>query len=177
MKRLSTILSVVVVSLLFTACNNGKSLQSYIVEKQEDNVFTYVDIPVNLVKEKDSVIPADVKETLQSVKKINLLGFPYKAEYKEKIVTEKEAINTILKNSKKYKTLVRANVNGVKVNLYYSGTEEAIDEVVAFGYSDTKGLGVARILGDNINPSQVLKAMKYVERGDIDFSAITSVIN
>ena len=55
------------------------------------------------------------------------------------------------------------DVKGMKMNIYYTGISDAIDEVIAFGYSKEAGVGVARILGENMNPSKIMEMMQNIE--------------
>ena len=59
---------------------------------------------------------------------------------------------------------MRFNQKGMKVSMYYSGKEDAINEVIMFGYASDKGVGIARILGDGMNPAKIVKMM-----GDVKF--------
>ena len=54
------------------------------------------------------------------------------------------------------------NTKGVKINIYFSGAEDAIDEVIAFGYNKDMGVGVARILGENMDPSKIIEMMNNI---------------
>jgi len=51
----------------------------------------------------------------------------------------------------------------MNVSIYFSGKTDAIDEVIAFGYGDQQGVGVARLLGDNMNPAQIIEMMNSVK--------------
>ena len=46
-------------------------------------------------------------------------------------------------------------------------SKDEIDEVIAYGYSPKMGVGLARILGDNMNPSDIMKMMNEVKRRSI----------
>ena len=52
---------------------------------------------------------------------------------------------------------------GMNVNIYYSGDTENVNEVIAFGYGDTAGVGVARLLGKNMNPAKILTTLKSMD--------------
>ncbi len=161
MRKLTTVLAVLFVTLMTVSCNNKQSLQGYLVESQGKQGFMTFDIPVNFFKPKSDDVPAEVLETIQSIHKINVVALPYKnneAEYD----AEKAKINEILKSSDKYKSLMRMNAKGIKMNLYYTGSTDAIDEVIAFGYQKELGVGVARIMGEDMNPSQIIKMMENI---------------
>ena len=79
-----------------------------------------------------------------------------------KIGAEKAQLVKILKG-KEYKSIMRFTEKNMKVSLYYTGDADAIDEIIAFGYGAKQGVGVARILGDNMNPSKIMKMMNDVK--------------
>ena len=91
-----------------------------------------------------------------------MIGLPYlnnEAAYE----VEKKTLSTILKNSKSYKNLMRMDVKGMKMSVYCNGDSDAIDEVIAFGYSKEVGVGVARILGKNMNPAKIMQMVEYLK--------------
>lgn len=162
MKKITTVLSFLVVVLLMSSCNKEQSLQSYLVESQEKTGFMTVDIPLSFIKLKSTDVSDDIKETFKSIKKVNLVALPYQNN-EEAYDVEKKAITKILKNSDTYKSLMRMDVKGMKMNIYYTGETDAIDEVIAFGYSKDAGVGVARILGENMNPGKIMQMMQNIE--------------
>lgn len=161
MKKFATVVSFVIVALVMTSCNSKGSLQQYLVESQDKQGFMTVDIPTSFLQLKSDEVSEEVKQTLNSIRKINLVGLPYKGN-EAAYEAEKTKINEILKGSS-YKTLMRMNTKGMKVQLYYTGDQDAIDEVIAFGYSEEAGVGVARILGDNMNPAKIIEMMNSVK--------------
>jgi len=160
MKKITTVLALFVVAL-FTSCNNQQTLQEYLVASQEKNGFITVDIPINFIKPKSLDVSDDVKETIKSIRKVNLVALPYQGN-EEAYETEKETLNTILKTNDKYKSLMRMNTQGIKMNIYFTGSADAIDEVIAFGYAKDKGVGVARILGEDMDPSKIIDMMNNI---------------
>ena len=53
-----------------------------------------------------------------------------------------------------------------KAALYFTGEEDAIDEIVAFGYDSERGMGVARILGKDMNPQKIMELIKSMDGED-----------
>lgn len=159
MKKITTVLALFVLTL-FASCNNEESLQQYMVASQEKDGFMTIDIPINFIKPKSLDVPTDVQETIKSIKKVNLVAMPYQGN-EEAYAVEKEKLNKILK-SDKYKSLMRMNAQGIKMSIYYTGSSDAIDEVIAFGYAKDKGVGVARILGENMDPSKIITMMNNI---------------
>lgn len=57
-------------------------------------------------------------------------------------------------------------VKGMNVNMYYSGDTENIDEVIAFGYGENTGVGVARLLGEKMNPVKIIETFSSTNFND-----------
>ena len=155
------------------SCDGSKSLQSYIVDKQEDDRFMKVDLATSLLANLDS-IPSDQKEVLNTVKKMNVVAYPKSegtdADYK----VEKAKLDLIF-NQEKYKVLGSFNKNNQNMKLMYLGDEEAIDEVIIYGRDDEKGLAVFRLLGDKMNPASMMKLATTLEDGDLNLSQLAGL--
>lgn len=161
MKKITTVLALFVLALFATSCNNEPTLQGYLVESQEKNGFVTIDIPINFIKPRSLDVSEDIQKTIKSIRKVNLVALPYQGN-EEAYETEKEALKAILKNKDKYKSLMRMNTQGIKMNIYFTGSSDAIDEVIAFGYAKEKGVGVARILGENMDPSKIIEMFNNI---------------
>tara|TARA_R110002049_G_scaffold107938_7_gene255807 strand:- start:2814 stop:3035 length:222 start_codon:yes stop_codon:yes gene_type:complete len=48
---------------------------------------------------------------------------------------------------------------GMNVKIYYSGDTDSVDEIIAFGYGAEQGVGIARLLGENMNPSKIMETL------------------
>lgn|SRR5690606_22012627 len=166
-------LSVLILGLMFVACNNEPSLQEYYVNNQENKEFVALDLPASMLANMES-LDQNQRKTLETVKKVNLLAIPLKPENESRIQEEKNNVNEILKNEK-YQLLMKFGMGETKVELYYTGDDEAVDEVILYGYDDNKGMGLARVLGENMNPGDIMNLIKSMETGDIDLSGIQGV--
>ena len=169
MKKTAFMVSAVILSVLCISCNKEQSLQSYLVESQDKSGFMSIDVPLSFIQLKTNEVPNDVKEAYRSIQKVNLVGLPYfnnEAAYE----VEKKTLLTILKNSKSYKNLMRMDVKGMKISVYCNGDSDAIDEVIAFGYSKEVGVGVARILGKNMNPAKIMQMVEYLKIDPKEFN-------
>ena len=65
MKKVAIILSVLAI---FVSCNQQKTIQTYIVEKQDKPGFMSVDLPMSLIQLNTDKAPLDVKKTYESIK-------------------------------------------------------------------------------------------------------------
>ena len=166
-----------IIAMLFISCNKEQTLQEYYIEKQDSNNFMFIDVPSSIISLKDDA-PEDVRQTLESVRKLNLMIFKINDRNKADYQKEKENLKNILK-AKRYNDLMRLTHEGVKVSAKYTGDIDAIDEMILFASDDKKGFLVARLLGDHINPEMMIKLLKNINDVDDDnpvFSEIGELI-
>lgn len=162
MKRITAILTFLTFVVFMSSCKNEPTLQEYLVESQDKTEFMTIDVPASILKissGKDA--PEEMKKAIESIKKINVIALE-KKNNEALYNTEKEKLKKIFKSSKKYKSLMSVKDKRGNANIYYKGDTDAIDEVIVFGYTDEMGLGVARLLGENMDVSNILQAMQYV---------------
>lgn len=158
MKKLS-IYILLLTSIINFSCKKETTLQSYLVESQEKKGFITVDIPASVVQLSNDKASEEDKETYESIRKINITGLPYKNSDDATYEAEKSKLKEIIKNSS-YKQLMSFKKDGVSAGVYYSGEADAINEIVAIGYGKEFGVGVARILGEKMNPSKIIDMMQ-----------------
>lgn len=167
MKKLY-IITAVLITLVCSSCKK-ESLQSYIMESQEKKGFSHISIPTDIFKFVSSSASEEDKKAYESIRKINVTGLPKSNATDEEYTIEKEKLKTIFKNSA-YKKLMGFKKDGVNATIYYTGDTDAIDEIIAFGYGDEIGVGIARVLGDNMNPSAIMKMMQSTKLDPSDVS-------
>jgi len=150
------------------SCDNSPSLQKYYVDSKENNEFISFDIPANILELKNEEVSEDVKVTLETIKKVNFLALQLNETNEDLYVSEKEKVNIILKNPK-YKQLMRMNMGKGSISVNYLGEEDAIDEIVIFGSDNDKGFAVIRVIGENMNPDDIMKMANDIKLdGDSD---------
>jgi len=162
-----------VLAVMMFSCNSNQSLQEYYVDNQGDKEFVAVDVPTSLFANTEA-LNDDQKRTLETVKKVNVIAIPKKPENQEKINIEKDNISKILKDEK-YQLLMKFGGSSTKLEVYFTGNEEAVDEIIVYGYNDEKGMGIARVLGDNMNPSDILNLVSSMQKGDINMSGLKEI--
>jgi len=153
---------IVLVATLTISCNSNQSLQQYYVDSKENNEFISVDLPASILQLKDTEVSEEVKNTLETIKKINFLALQLNESNKELYASEKQKVSEILKNPK-YKQLMRFNGGKGNVSINYLGSEDAIDEVVIFGSDNNKGFALVRVLGENMNPADIMKISQAIK--------------
>lgn len=153
---------VIAIVLLTTACDTNPSLQKYYVDSKENSEFISIDLPASILQLKDTEVSEEIKNTLETIKKVNFLALQLNETNADLYASEKQKVNTILKNPK-YKQLVRMNMGKSNVSVNYLGEEDAIDEVIIFGADNNKGFAVVRVIGENMNPSAILKLTQEIK--------------
>lgn len=166
-------LSVLILGLGIVACNNEPSLQEYYVNNQGNKDFVAIDLPASMLANIKS-LDEEQRRTLETVKKVNFLAIPAKPENVARMEVEKSNVNDILKNEK-YQLLMKFGMGETKIELYYTGNDEEVDEVIIYGFDEKKGMGIARVLGEKMNPGDILNLIRSMDKGDIDLSGVTGV--
>ncbi len=166
-------MTLILVAMTVVSCSD-KSLQKYLVEKQDDAKFVKVDIATSLLEGENSDFTVEEKEILKTIKKINVVAYPIKDGDTADYVAEKEQLESIL-NQEQYKELTRIKSNDWNATLKYTGEEDAIDEVIVFANDNDRGFAVFRLLGENMRPDQMLKLMDAAERGNLNLSKLSGL--
>ncbi len=156
---------VIAVVLLTIACDTNPSLQKYYVDSKENSEFISIDLPSSILQLKETEVSDDVKNALETIKKVNFLALQLNETNNDLYTSEKAKVIDILKNPK-YKQLVRMNMGKSNVTVNYLGEEDAIDEVVIFGADNEKGFAVVRVIGENMNPAAILKLTQDIKMDD-----------
>lgn len=166
------ILSLGMLAIFFLSCQNEKSLQKYLVEKQDDDKFVKMDIAASLLQASTSNFTPEEKEIFSTIKKVNVVAYPIKEGDTAEYLAEKLELKNVL-DQDQYKELTRMNSNNWSATLKYTGEEDAINEVIVFASDNKRGFAVFRLLGDKMRPDQMIKLMKSLENGDIDASKLS----
>lgn len=158
--------SLLLIALVTISCKNESSLQSYLVESQDKKGFITLDIPASVIQLSMDKASEEDKKAYESIRKVNITGVPSKSLDDATYETEKNKLKEIMNNSS-YKKLMNFKKDGMHATIYYTGEADAIDEIIAFGYGKELGVGVARILGENMNPAKIMDMMKSANvKGD-----------
>ena len=166
-------------ALLFLAgCSSTQSLQEYYVDNTENPNFLALDVPASILNLDEAEMSDTQRETLKSLRKLNILAFKKTTENEEEYKAESAKVKEILKDPD-YKELMKLNSKFAKGVIKYTGEGDAIDEVVIFGDSRDKGFALIRVLGDDMNPAQFIQFMQAVEKADLEgdsFGELTELL-
>ena len=167
------IIAITLAVLTLLSCDTSKSLQSYIVEKQEDNRFLKIDLATSLLSEIDS-LSQEQKQVLASIKKINVVAYLKKEGTQQHYDAELARLSLIF-DQEKYQLLGRFKTKGQKISLMYLGAQNAIDEVIVYASDNQTGMAVFRLLGKDMKPSDVVRISEMIENGNLDLSSLTGL--
>ncbi len=151
--------------LAMISCNSDASIQKFIVEKQEREDIISFDLSSDMLSLKDSAHSIENAEILNSIKKANIIAYKIDTLNKDIYNDDKEQLINILKN-KKYTELMRAGKGSNGVRVYTIGNEEALDEVIVYLNDKTKGWALVRVIGDNMQPEQIMGLIDDVRLND-----------
>ena len=176
MKSIKILTVNVLVLLFMVSCNTKPSLQKYYVENQENTAFKALDIPASIVTFDEMKLTEEQKKAYKSVKKLNFLGLEHTSDNTAMYEAEKKKVKEILADES-YKTLMRFGSGKQGVIVKYLGTETEIDEVIVFGNDKTKGFGIIRVIGDDMNPKNMVSLVEAMRTADVDDSQLKEIFN
>lgn len=155
--------------LFLTSCNSEPSLQQYFVDSQEKEGFVTTTIPKGILGLDVSNMSATSQKAYNSIDKVNLLYYPIDQQNTAAFEKENAQLNAILKSGD-FKTLMTHKSDGVNMRFLYDGADDSIDEMIVYGSSPEMGLGVARVLGDDMNLGAIMKMMEEMKNVNMDQS-------
>jgi hypothetical protein len=165
MKTIKYIIAIVLLVSLSISCDSeNQSIQQFYVDSEKSNDYLMLDIPTSLISLNDDA-SADAMQALQSIEKLNLLAFKLDDKNKDLYQSEKSKVKKIL-NDESFTELVRVKNNGSNIVVKYLGTEDAIEEVIVYASDNAKGFGLARLLGDDMKPENMLVLLESIKEMD-----------
>ncbi|MEO9501731.1 MULTISPECIES: DUF4252 domain-containing protein [Flavobacteriaceae] len=161
--------------LFLTSCSSDPSLQQYFVDSQEKQGFITTTIPKSILGLDVSQMSDKSQEAYNSIDKVNLLYYPIDKQNTAAFEKENAQLNAILK-SDDFKTLMTHKSDGVNMRFLYDGSSESIDEMIIYGSSPEMGLGVARVLGDDMKLGSIMKMMEEMKDVNLDQTGINNIL-
>ncbi|SEA96528.1 protein of unknown function [Flavobacterium gillisiae] len=158
-------------SLLVVGCNTEPTLQKYFVENTENKDFIVLDVSPSILNLDKAKLSAEENGALESFDKMNVLAFKLDETNKVLFETERAKINLILKG-KKYQQLMKYGSGSAGASVSYVGSDEHIDEFVLFANSKDAGFAVVRVLGDDMNPNNIMTLMSVLKKSNIDMEQL-----
>ena len=144
MELIKYVVGISLAALTLFSCSNEKSLQRYLVDRQDDDSFLKIDIAASLLQADSNNLTQEEKDILETVKKINVVAYPLKVENETNYDAKKQELKDII-NQDQYKTLMKYGSNKKGAVLKYLGEEDAINEIIVFASDDEKGFALFRL--------------------------------
>ena len=158
-------------SLLLVSCNSEPTLQKYFVENTENKNFIALDVSPNILNVDKTKLSIAQSDALKSFDKMNILAFKLNDKNKAQFEIERAKVNLILKD-KKYQQLMKFNSGKEGASVSFVGTDEHIEEFVLFANRKENGFAVVRILGKDMNPTNIMTMMSVLQQSNIDLEQL-----
>lgn len=158
-------------SMLLLSCNNEPSLQKYFVEKSEDKDFVALDVSPNIINVDKTKLTPEQKTALESFEKMNILAFKLDGKNQAEYKVESEKLTQILKGED-YQELMKVGSGKDGASISFVGDEDNIDEFILFGKKKDNGFAVVRILGNDMNPNNIMNMISILQNANIDMEQL-----
>lgn len=158
-------------SLFLMSCNSEPTLQKYFVENTENKNFIALDVSPNILNVDKTKLSIAQSDALKSFDKMNVLAFKLNDKNKAEFEIERAKVNLILKD-KKYQQLMKFGSGKEGASVSFVGTDEHIEEFVFFANKKENGFAVVRILGKDMNPTNIMTMMSVLQQSNIDLEQL-----
>lgn len=169
--KLSVFTTALLVLLTLVSCNSEPSLQKYFVENTDKKDFIAVDVSPSILNLEKVKLSAEQKEAVNSFDKMNILAFKATDKNQTEFETERKKVTAILKNPK-YQELMKVGSGKDGASISYVGSDENITEFIVFANRKENGFAVVRVLGNNMNPNNIMTLMSVLKESKIDMEQL-----
>jgi hypothetical protein len=157
---------------VLTSCSNKPTLQKYFVENTESKDFISIDLGSDIINTDKMTLTDSDKEALKSFEKMNVLAFKRDSVNNSNYDVEVNKVKTILKDTTSYNELMKFGSGNDGASIYFVGDDDHINEFVLFANKKENGFAVVRILGNDMNPSNILNIVSLMKKSNIDLDQL-----
>ena len=158
-------------SLFLISCNSDPSLQKYFVENSENKNFVVLDVSPSILNVDKTKLSIEQSDALKSFDKMNVLAFKLNETNKTEFETERAKVDLILKD-KKYQQLMKFSSGKEGASVSFVGPDEHIEEFIFYANKKDNGFAVVRILGKDMNPTNIMTMMSVLQQSNIDLEQL-----
>ncbi|MCD9577410.1 DUF4252 domain-containing protein [Flavobacterium soyae] len=169
--KISVFTTAILALLTFVSCNSEPSLQKYFVENTDKKDFIALDISSTILNLDDTKLSAEQKEAINSFDKMNILAFKANDKNQVQFEAERNKVKAILKDPK-YQELMKVGSGRDGASISYVGSDENIKEFIVFANRKENGFAVVRVLGNNMNPNNIITLMSVLKESKIDMEQL-----
>ncbi|MFN4028082.1 MAG: DUF4252 domain-containing protein [Flavobacterium sp.] len=161
----------VLLSLLLMSCSNEPSLQKYFVENSGKKDFVMLDVSTSIINVDKAKLTPEQQTALESFKKMNILVFKTNDKNAADYQSESQKVGEILKGQE-YQELMKIGSGKDGASVSFVGEEDDIDEFVFFAKNRENGFAVVRILGDDMNPNNIMNMISVLQSANVDMEQL-----
>ena len=158
-------------SLFLSSCNSEPSLQKYFVENTENKNFIALDVSPDILNVDKTKLSVAQSDALKSFDKMNVLAFKLDKNNKAAYDIESQKLTQILKG-KDYQELIKVGSGKDGASVSFVGDENHINEFVVFAKKKDNGFAVVRILGNDMNPNNIMNMISLLKSSKIDMEQL-----
>jgi hypothetical protein len=161
----------VFLSLFLISCNSEPTLQKYFVENTENKNFIAMDVSSSILNVDETKLSVKQNAALESFDKMNVLAFKLDDKNKAQFEIERAKIDNILKDPK-YQQLMKFGSGKESASISYVGSDDNIEEFVLFANRKETGFAVVRVLGKDMNPTNIMTMLSVLKESKIDLEQL-----
>ena len=114
---------------------------------------------------------AEQKTALESFDKMNIIAFKINDKNKDTYEEESAKVSQILK-SDTYQELMTVGSGKDAASISFVGDEDNIGEFVLFAKRKDNGFAIVRILGNDMNPNNIMTMLSVLKTSEIDMEQL-----
>ena len=161
----------ILASLLLMSCNSEPSLQKYFVENSEKKDFVALDVSPSIINVDKAKLTPEQKTALESFDRMNILAFKTDGKNQASYQAESQKLSAILKGED-YQQLMKIGEGKDAASISFVGDEDDIDEFILFAKREENGFAVIRILGDDMNPNNIMNMLSILKSANLDMEQL-----
>jgi len=158
-------------SVLLMSCNSEPTLQKYFVKNNENKNFIAMDVSPSILNVDETKLSVEQNNALHSFDKMNILAFKLNEKNKDQFDVERAKIDVILKDPK-YQQLMKFGSGKQSASISYVGSDEHIEEFVLFANRKETGFAVVRVLGKDMNPTNIMTMLSVLKESKVDLEQL-----
>ena len=167
-------LLIVLLALVGLSACKDATVENYFVDNAEKEGYFALDLPASLIQMKTGISP-EAKKTLSSIKKMNIIAMKKEGNAAHYTAAHKK-FKALQKNTT-YEDLMRFKNAGTQFSVKILGETDAVKQILIFADNKDMGFGVARILGDEMNPGKIIQLKNEMGNIDIDGNQLSVLHN
>lgn len=158
-------------ALALVSCQNKPTLQQYFVDSMDKKEFVTLDVAPSILNIDQAKIAPEQKKALASFERMNILALKRTPQNGAEVSREIAKMDGILKDPQ-YQELIKFGSGKDGVSIRFLGEDEHIDEFVVYAKGQERGLAVVRILGNDMNPTDVVNIVTSLQSSNFNLEQL-----